>query len=161
MHSVKRASGLRVLSSDHHLSLVVAKRCQRVGEITHNGETSAIGMHNALIEYYESHLRTHFELEEKYLVPLLATNGQKQIADAIVSQHCAIYEAIFSGDVTTEAIYRAGLLLETHVRFEERTAFETIQRICGEEMDFEDLIGDLEKRDIDNSAIRKELIPSR
>lgn len=124
---MKRSVSLQALSRDHHQALVYARQCRQAGE---EGQVAAIAdVRAALPGWLEDHLAPHFTCEEQALLPLLAEAGEQELVERVLDEHARLLElaARISRLGQADDLLRFGELLESHVRFEERTVFDIAQ----------------------------------
>lgn len=87
----------------------------------------------AFLEYWTTHGRRHFRLEEETLLPGYAAYGDAHhpLVLSVLGDHVAIRQLAdrLSADPTasTEALHGLGERLATHVRLEERELFPLIE----------------------------------
>jgi len=121
-----RGPGLISLSRDHHRALVAAQSLRRA-EVA--GEARA-----CFLDYWETHGRRHFQLEEEILFPAFVAYGNphdpllaRALCDHIVIRNRA---AALAHDVSPArvALKELGILLDEHVRLEERELFPLIEQ---------------------------------
>jgi hemerythrin-like domain-containing protein len=122
---MKRSAELRDLSDDHHTALVLARRCRSWAKL--EAAESLASAWRQVHEAFAAHLAPHFEIEERHLLPGLEAIGEAQLADRIRADHAALRALVEAPAPSPAAIERFGRLLESHVRFEEREAFEVAQ----------------------------------
>ena len=119
---MKRHPALVPLSHDHHHALVHARRLQNEG-------TAAA---RDFLRFFASETTRHFREEEELVFPLLYADEPESLR-VVLLQHQqlrALVRRLRDGeDVTAEL----GVLLEEHIRLEERDLFELIQRVVPEE----------------------------
>jgi len=120
---LKRAPELRDLSDDHHTALVLARRCERAA--SGRPEVAAAAW-DEVREAFAGHLEPHFEIEERHLLPALASIGEEGLAEAIRGDHAALRALVAEGRGEA-ALRNFGERLRCHVRFEEREVFEGTQ----------------------------------
>jgi hemerythrin-like domain-containing protein len=123
---MRRIAALRDLSDDHHQGLVLARTAKRAA----NGEgaLSAEEAWDELLLKFEQELAVHFQIEEDFLTAPMIAVGESDVVDQLVEEHRALRSFVApDSDRTIEALARFGLLLEQHIRFEERTFFEIAQ----------------------------------
>ena len=124
---LKRAPELQPLSHDHHQALQLCWKI-RTG-FSKKIESNRIKKHTDW--FFKTHLKPHFELEEKYVFPILGADN-KLIKKAL-AEHRRL-ERLFKQ--TTDQEKSLGLIeeeLEAHIRFEERILFVEIQKIATKE----------------------------
>jgi len=113
-------------SKDHHHGLLLGWKLR-----TGLKKGVAIDrMDNYAQWFYTNHLVPHFELEEKYLFPILGFD-HKLVARAI-DEHCRI-RLIMQQNASEEKLTTLSDLLESHIRFEERELFGQIQAAATDE----------------------------
>lgn len=124
---LKRDESLKPLSREHHHGLLF---CWKVKTgIKKNVEVSRIKKYADW--FYQNYLVPHFEVEEKYVFPILGSENE-WVARA-VSEHENLKQLFESN---TEIQKNIGLIieeLENHIRFEERVLFGEIQKIASAE----------------------------
>ena len=122
---MKRIAELRDLSDDHHTALVLARRCRQWAKRDDPNELA--GAWRQVREAFAAHLAPHFEIEERHLLPGLEAIGEPGLAGRIRADHAALRALVEAPAASRDAVERFGRLLESHVRFEEREAFEVAQ----------------------------------
>ena len=80
--------------------------------------------------FFKNHLISHFDLEEKYIFPILG-NDNKLVQQAI-SEHKRIKELFNHSEKSEEILGLIGIELDHHIRFEERILFNKIQLLANE-----------------------------
>lgn len=121
---IKRSESLKPLSREHHHGLLFCWKI-RAG-IQKNIEVSRIKKYADW--FYQYHLIPHFEVEEKYVFPIL--DKENELIKRAVSEHERIKQLFESN---TEILKNLGLIekeLEDHIRFEERVLFGEIQKFA-------------------------------
>lgn len=121
---MKRVPELRDLSDDHHTALVLARRCERAASA--GSADAAKATWDEVREAFAGHLEPHFEIEERLLLPALASIGEGHLAEGIRGDHAALRALLTEGRGEL-ALRRFGERLRSHVRFEEREVFEGTQ----------------------------------
>lgn len=119
---IKRAKELIMLSREHHHALLL---CWKIKSgLTKNISNERI--YKYIDWFYQNHLLPHFNLEEKYVFPLLHdSNEQKQKALKQHQQLRKLFESNERNETTLQAIQE---LLNEHIRFEERLLFNEVQK---------------------------------
>jgi iron-sulfur cluster repair protein YtfE (RIC family) len=121
---IKRSEFLKPLSREHHHGLLFCWKI-RAG-IKKNVEVSRIKKYSDW--FYQNYLVSHFEVEEKYVFPILGNDNE--LIKKAVSEHRKM-EQLFES--ATEFQKKMGLIeeeLKNHIRFEERILFDEIQKIA-------------------------------
>ena len=124
---LKRVLELQPLSHDHHHGLQLCWKI-RTG-FSKKIAPDRIKKHTDW--FFKTHLKPHFELEEKYVFPILGADN-KLIKKAL-AEHRRL-ERLFKQ--TTDQEKSLGLIeeeLDAHIRFEERILFVEIQKIATED----------------------------
>ncbi len=80
----------------------------------------------------------HFRKEEKFLFPYLEKRDRRflELTDSLRTDHHnlkALYSGITKDDDNENILQQFALLLEEHIRKEERILFQMVQEILGEE----------------------------
>jgi iron-sulfur cluster repair protein YtfE (RIC family) len=121
---IKRSEFLKPLSREHHHGLLFCWKI-RAG-IKKDVEVSRIKKYSDW--FYQNYLVPHFEVEEKYVFPILGNDNE--LIKKAVSEHRKMKQLFES---TTEFEKKMGLIeeeLKNHIRFEERILFDEIQKIA-------------------------------
>jgi hemerythrin-like domain-containing protein len=122
---MKRASGLRDLSDDHHAGLVLARRCKQAARIESVRAHEDAWRHAR--EAFALSLSPHFQIEEEVLLPALESIGEAALAERIRDDHRALRALEREVAATRDRLEHFGALLEAHIRYEEREVFEPTQ----------------------------------
>lgn len=124
---LKRAFALQPLSRDHHHALLLVWKIK-------TGLSKGIAaerIKNYANWFYLTHLLPHFNLEEKYLFPIL---GSKNI---LIEQALAEHQKLsnlFGENTDLEVVLKLiEIELENHIRYEERILFNEIQKVASDE----------------------------
>ncbi len=126
---MRRHPALRVLSSDHHTGLVLARRARKAAN---EGGSSQSVAWKAVKEIFRAELDTHFEREERGLLPALRAAGEAPLVERTLREHQAMRTLIAEDHPSNLA--RFAELLVAHIRFEENALFDTAQRLLGPEV---------------------------
>lgn len=119
---IKRDKALQGLSRDHHHSLLLCWKIRTgfsKGVAPDRIKTYADWM-------FENHIQPHFELEEKYMFPVLP--GDHPLVKRALSEHRRLTRLFTGTEDTTKALGLIEEELEQHIRFEERILFQEIQQ---------------------------------
>jgi hemerythrin-like domain-containing protein len=127
---MKRHPDLQQLSSEHHRALVIAQRlinaCATAG--VDAGPDAELLQQAA--RFVADDMEPHFRWEEEALLPALAAVGEQELVAKTLAEHAELRS--LAGRLEEPAASRRfGDLLKEHVRFEERTLFETAQDKLG------------------------------
>ncbi len=138
---MQRHSSLTPFSRDHHGGLLVALRLKKGGPSSPQDTlwpSDLQAQRDALIRYSEHELFPHFLREELELFPAFTTTPSvaselRQAIDSLLAEHRLMREAIGALSnmtdtaVLAEALRSFGLVLEAHIRTEERVVFPMIE----------------------------------
>ncbi|MFI5263092.1 MAG: hemerythrin domain-containing protein [Candidatus Kapaibacterium sp.] len=133
-----RHSSLVPLSHDHHEALLIALRLKKGGPTSphdHLWPTDLQKQIHSLQLFFERELLPHFALEEEILFPVAATLDELQVpVENLLSQHQKMRDMIraISDSIEDELhlkklLSEFGLLLESHIRTEERELFPKLE----------------------------------
>lgn len=123
---MKRSQELIELTREHHHALVLARRAI----VAAREAPAARALAAELTEIFLRELEPHFILEEQKLLPALRGAGEYARAARTLDEHRqlrALAQAGAAGE--TASLLSFGLLLEAHVRFEERELFPLAEAI--------------------------------
>lgn len=125
---MKRITELRKLSEHHHHGLVLARKAIRAASGGNEAEVKRTWDH--VLKKFEMDLEPHFRIEEEYITPVLERKGEQDFARRLLSEHEQLRTFVSDeAQHNANALNRFGILLERHIRFEEREVFETVQRV--------------------------------
>lgn len=119
---IKRASELKAFSHDHHHALLLCWKI-KTGMVK-NIELKRIKEY--VNWFYQNHLQTHFELEEKYIFSILEADNE-HIQQAM-KEHKRLRDLFETGSDLETNLKCIEKELEAHIRFEERILFAEIQK---------------------------------
>jgi hemerythrin-like domain-containing protein len=125
--TMKRLPELQRISMDHHQGLVFARKVKRAAA---SGDADRITDMWVKVEAsYEIELKTHFQIEEQYIASVLEQHGETKLVKQLNDEHAAIRRIFMPGSGRAAAdLNNFGVLLEQHIRFEERELLETAQK---------------------------------
>ena len=136
---MKRHASLVPLSRDHHHGLVMARRLILGRSTNPRADWPADPAQQAarLVEFFETDLHPHFEVEETHVFPAAARDlddGDNRTR-ALIAEHETMRQMVrdIAADATSrlrERLIAFGELLEAHIHTEERVLFERMQRAC-------------------------------
>ncbi len=119
---IKRNEALVQLSRDHHYGLLL---CWKIREgIKRRIEPQRIK--NYVDWFWLHHLEQHFEIEEKYLFPILG--NQNEMVEQALAEHRRLKVLFENENDLHNSISLIEKELEKHIRFEERVLFNEIQK---------------------------------
>ena len=135
---MKRHSALYTLSHDHHQGLILAQQLKK-GAPQYKGMPSTLeAKKEYTLAFYKSELVKHFSDEEKILFPVVKNRNAKidNLIENIISEHRKM-ESLISDLNNTDnlefVLNELGILLEKHIRKEERELFVEIEKLLSEE----------------------------
>lgn len=121
---LKRDASLIPLSREHHYALLLCWKI-KTGFLK-KVEPERIKKYADW--FYLNHLIPHFEMEEKYIFPILG--NENDLIKKALSEHSRLKE-VFQSDTDIEKnLLIIESELEAHIRFEERILFNEIQTIA-------------------------------
>ena len=121
---IKRNEFLAPLSREHHQALLL---CWKIKTGFSKGiEVQRIKKYCDW--FYTTHLMQHFELEEKFVFPILG-NRHQHVQDAL-GQHHQLRELFNDSNNPEISLQKIQIELEKHIRFEERILFNEVQDIA-------------------------------
>ncbi len=112
---------MQQLSREHHHGLVL---CWKIRQGFAKG-VSGERMKAYTDWFYTNHLVSHFEMEEKHVFPVLGAD-HKLIRQALEDHR--LLTRLFSEPAKGEFLKQIEVELEKHIRFEERTLFNEIEK---------------------------------
>ena len=118
---IKRIEQLKALSREHHHSLLLCWKI-RTG-LKKQIDPERIKRYTDW--FWETHLKQHFEIEEKYIFPILG--HEHPLVKKALAEHRRLTRLF---ELTTDILKDLSLIeeeLESHIRFEERILFNEIQ----------------------------------
>ena len=136
---MKRHASLVPLSRDHHFGLILAQRLI-LGRATNpraDWPADRARQVPRLVEFFETDLRPHFEIEEAHVFPAAGQQlaaGDREVA-ALLADHEAMRAMVrgFEADPAAgldDRLPAFGYLLKAHIHREERGLFERMQAAC-------------------------------
>lgn len=138
LRPMKRHPGLIRLSRDHYFGLLLAQQ-MKAGAAPYKGyPTDVEGKIRFLFSDYEEKLKPHFTAEENILFPAVKNLSPEisNLVDELIGEHRQLFsliESVNSSSDKKEQLNKIGVLLEQHIRKEERKLFELIQQSMSEE----------------------------
>ncbi len=127
MKPIKREEYLKALSREHHHSLLL---CWKIKTGFTKG-VSITRMKLYIDWFFKNHLQPHFELEEKYIFPILG--NENVLIKQAIEEHKIISHLFCDTSHIETSIKQIQEDLEKHVRFEERVLFDEIQKVASSE----------------------------
>jgi hemerythrin-like domain-containing protein len=124
---IKRTTYLQPISREHHHGLLL---CWKIKTGLAKG-IPAVRIKTYADWFYQHHLLPHFDIEEKHIFPILGSDNTL-VAQAI-DEHRQLTK-LFSGHLPLEdSLKQIQVLLDQHIRFEERTLFNEIEKVATED----------------------------
>ena len=124
---IKRNKLLQPLSREHHHSLLLSWKI-RTG-FKKNIEPERIKKY--VDWFFRHHVRPHFEMEEKYIFPILGMD--QELVKQAMAEHRRLIRLFSDNDEIEKSLSLLEEELESHIRFEERVLFNEIQQIATNE----------------------------
>lgn len=121
---ISRHEALRPLSREHHFGLQLCWKIRRGFQ----KNISAQRMKAYCDWFYLKYLVPHFEIEEKYLFPILGEGNA--LVEKAVSDHRQVRGLIQQKDNLESVLQVLEKTLDQHIRFEERVLFNEIQNVA-------------------------------
>lgn len=133
-----RHTTLIPLSHDHHEALLIALRLKKGGPTSqhdHLWSTELPKQLHSLQLFFERELLPHFKLEEEILFPVAATIEEIQpLIKTLLDQHQQmrylinnLFQITGDDDRLKKELASFGLILESHIRSEERELFPKLE----------------------------------
>ncbi|ULQ57539.1 hemerythrin domain-containing protein [Flavihumibacter rivuli] len=130
---MQRAQSLQPLSRQHKGALMA---CLLIKKGVSKQAPVAV-MKDFLLQTWEMDIAPHMQEEEHTLIPFMKSyNDQQPLADAILRDHELLrlgFAHLRQEGVSVGLIESLANLLEQHIRFEERTVFQSLQSHLNEE----------------------------
>ncbi len=124
---IKRHTALRPLSRDHHYGLLF---CWKIKEGV-KWDIAMERLERYTTWFWSTQLAKHFEIEEMYLFSVLG--DEHELIKQAKAEHSSIKDIFESKIKDKETLLQLGLILEAHIRFEERILFNEIQQAASAE----------------------------
>lgn len=134
---MKRHKSLQSLSQEHHHGLMLAQLIKS-GSPEYKGLPNTVeGKVQHTIKFFEENLVPHFNKEEKILFTISKNKNAEidRLINELIFQHKAIYLLVNKLRKSSEPkieLNELGMLLESHIRKEERELFQDIQNVLTE-----------------------------
>lgn len=124
---IKRDKALQGVSREHHHGLLLCWKIRR--GFSKGIKTNRIKSYADW--FYNTHLISHFEIEEKHIFPILGSDNE--LVKKAISQHKKLVRLFNDTDDISKSLSLLEEELEQHIRFEERVLFNEIQKVATEE----------------------------
>lgn len=137
---MKRHKSLIPLSHDHHHGLILAQLIKSDIPTLPNQPQTVNEKVEHVKKAWKEELEIHFENEENILFPTVKGRDKKLdiFISNILDEHKQIEKMIKSlnkNNNLEEKLNELGILLEDHIRKEERELFQLIQEVMGNDLD--------------------------
>ncbi len=119
---IKRNKALQGVSREHHHGLLLCWKI-RTG---FSKSISEVRIKEYADWFYNNHLIPHFELEENHIFPILGNTNE--LVKKALSQHKRLHRLFNEIAAPSKSLSLIEEELEQHIRFEERTLFNEIQK---------------------------------
>ncbi|WP_111706316.1 hemerythrin domain-containing protein [Lutibacter citreus] len=124
---IKRHHSLQEYSKDHYQALSLCLKIQK--GFSKGVATERIKKY--VDWFYNTHILEHFQLEEKYVFPILGSNHELIIK--ALDQHKLLLNLFTDTYNIENSLKEIQVQLKSHVRFEERILFNEIQSKANKE----------------------------
>lgn len=135
---MKRHEALAPLSREHHGALILAQLMKRNAPAYKGLPADTEGKVHYAVNFCKNELLPHFAKEEAILEKVKHTNGAiAELTEHIIAEHTVLKSSFLQLETAADketALNELGILLETHIRKEERILFPLIQEHCSEEL---------------------------
>lgn len=124
---IKRHEALQPLGREHHTGLLFSWKIRE--GLKRNADL--MRMKNYADWFWNSHLQSHFDLEEKHVFSILPNDNEKK--QQALNEHQHIKSLFEVSTPTIDSFSNLEKQLEQHIRFEERVLFNEIQQAASDE----------------------------
>tara|TARA_R110001583_G_scaffold71272_2_gene201079 strand:+ start:3172 stop:3624 length:453 start_codon:yes stop_codon:yes gene_type:complete len=119
--AIKRHQSLQEFSRDHHQALLL---CWKI-KVGLSKEIALNRIKTYVNWFYKNHILEHFQLEEKYMFPVLGSKHPLIIQ--ALEEHKLLLTLFENTSEIENSLTKLHIKLKEHVRFEERILFNEIQ----------------------------------
>ena len=135
---IKRHKALAPLSREHHHGLILAQLIKKDAPDYKDLPKTISDKVEYTIDIYKNELVKHFTNEEEILYPAVKNKSNEidELFEEIISEHKKIKQLVVQLEFSenkSDILNELGILLETHIRKEERLLFEKIQNLLSDE----------------------------
>jgi len=130
---MKRHPSLIPLSREHHDTLILAQVIKKDAPEYLSMPTTLEGKKDSAVSHFNHHLKSHFKKEEEQLFQKI--KGKHADVDELITQLTnehrqieSLVNSIDKNESLEENLNQLGILLENHIRKEERQLFELIPK---------------------------------
>ena len=124
---LKRDPNLQPISREHHHTLLLCWKIRK--GFSKNIEVERIKRYADW--FFEEHIRPHFEVEEKYIFPVLGK--EHELVKKALSEHRRLRRLFDEAENIEVSLSLIEEELDAHIRFEERILFPEVQEIASQE----------------------------
>ena len=136
---MRRHDSLIPLTHDHHHVLKQATALRTAART--NDDEQMLATAREFVAFFETEGIAHFREEEEELFPLVIDRAEaRAVLEQAMMEHLLIHaavramkHAIDDGSLMPGTLERVALLLEPHVRLEEKVLFPMIERLVADE----------------------------
>lgn len=134
---IKRDKSLVTLSHDHHYGLLLAQLIKKGAPDYKDLPKTISDKVEYTKSFYKNELVKHFTNEEEILYPAVKNKSDEidELFEEIISEHKRIKQLVVqleSSENKDDILNELGVLLELHIRKEERILFEKIQSLLSD-----------------------------
>jgi iron-sulfur cluster repair protein YtfE (RIC family) len=129
---MKRHPALHTLSHDHHQGLILAQQLKKGAPQYKGMPSTLVGKKDYTLQFYKLELVQHFKDEEEILFQSVSKRNEKvdSLIAEVISEHRKMELLVQEIDITNnleDVLDEFGILLEKHIRKEERELFMEIE----------------------------------
>lgn len=121
---IKRHNALQPFSRQHHFGLLFSWKIRK--GLSNNIPLDRLMKFAAW--FYKHEIEPHFDDEEKYLFPILEPGNE--LVERALKEHRRIKRLFNDKKNPERTLHRLEEELDAHIRFEERTLFNAIQKVA-------------------------------
>jgi len=134
---MKRHLALINFSREHHNTLILAQILKKDGPNFKDLPADDEGKRTYTLSFYKKEMAVHFRQEEEILFAFVYKQSDllKEETALLIDEHKKIKNLIHQLPTTgnlAKVLDKIGMLLEKHIRFEERVYFQKVQEIFSE-----------------------------
>ncbi|MGK9477648.1 hemerythrin domain-containing protein [Melioribacter sp. OK-6-Me] len=135
---MKRHPSLIDLSKEHHNGLILAQILKKDTPAYRDLPADVEGKRNYALRFYSAELIKHFRKEEDILLPFCSgiTPELDNLFQRMLNEHDKLEELFNKLKIEKDyenTMHEIGMMLDEHIRMEERELFELIQNQLDEE----------------------------
>jgi hemerythrin-like domain-containing protein len=124
---MRRRPALRSLGTEHHAGSVIARRAR---QSVREGSHIQWAAWDEVKAQFRAELEGHFRREELGLLPTMRALGENGLVERTLREHRTL--RVLVAEDRADNLEAFADLLASHIRFEERTLFDTAQRLLGQ-----------------------------